>query len=768
MSVSEPGKIITPWAESGLKNTIPPAANPATGRAGFDQGFSAINMTAKEAGGIPPFGQDFNGIFYEVTNILRYMQAGGQPTFDSALATAIGGYPKGAMVLGNDGTSVYKNIVDSNSSNPNSGGSGWAREDLMLREALRRSYAEAGYTLVSGSFEQGGTLTRSSDVLLFESDGKGYSWGGTLPKVVPQGSTPTTSGGIGAGAWVDRTDQTLRQEITAFSGKLTPSPAWSDVPAHSDDDLGTPLNAQALALAERTEYLGFRQNSADVGTIAELIGTRILATKLALGFFTLTKVAGTGTASSVSFSGAQCFVFDSSGQKFELTCFKTFYAEQFGFSLQTDWFAAIYFCAKNGLVFEFSGGNTHKYTVKYTGSGIAIAASDMKQGFGINGDAGFTENVTTQNHIELDFTIQTAVLFQASGRLWIGNLCVTAKTQYYGVLAASPELGGSNFTDWGDITAIGLYQPFDIQRLVYFKLKSIRAAGCYLGPYISSKNAGSPPYIWNDIGANGWFNNLVEIGFMICTDIVSIPFKMVCAGAHIGFIDVSRCAVPAEFGATGHPNNGAYIIESLYDEINTSSPIFKIFDANTFVVHGWHTVEGNQSAHKPLLIAAYNCRNVDIASPVHNGFADVVVHADNSKVKISGDSRNGALFGYYTTANGGKVCYEPLKIDTIVENITLPTDGSWVDLVNNILEDKITLLVDAIVLENGTSFAVSQTVTINMGGAINGNVIGLSQIKIRTEVDGTGGYKVTARNTSSTLSASIRSANIRTTSMWVM
>ncbi|QDB73912.1 tail fiber protein [Aeromonas phage 2_D05] len=53
MSVTEPGKIITPWAQSGLKNPIPPAANPATGRAGFDQGFSAINMTAKEAGGIP-------------------------------------------------------------------------------------------------------------------------------------------------------------------------------------------------------------------------------------------------------------------------------------------------------------------------------------------------------------------------------------------------------------------------------------------------------------------------------------------------------------------------------------------------------------------------------------------------------------------------------------------------------------------------------------------------------------------------------------------
>lgn len=126
MSVSEPGKIITPWAESGLKNTIPPAANPATGRAGFDQGFSAINMTAKEAGGIPPFGQDFNGIFYEVTNILRYMQAGGQPTFDAALATAIGGYPKGSVLLGSDGVTLWQSSVNSNLTDPNLDPSNWS------------------------------------------------------------------------------------------------------------------------------------------------------------------------------------------------------------------------------------------------------------------------------------------------------------------------------------------------------------------------------------------------------------------------------------------------------------------------------------------------------------------------------------------------------------------------------------------------------------------------------------------------------------------
>lgn len=147
MSVSEPGKIITPWAESGLKNPIPPAANPATGRAGFDQGFSAINMTAKEAGGIPPFGQDFNGIFYEVTNILRYMQAGGQPTFDAALATAIGGYPKGAVVLGGDGVTLWQSQIESNSTDPDLDPSNWGTFDIGLKAQLA---APGGAGLVGG------------------------------------------------------------------------------------------------------------------------------------------------------------------------------------------------------------------------------------------------------------------------------------------------------------------------------------------------------------------------------------------------------------------------------------------------------------------------------------------------------------------------------------------------------------------------------------------------------------------------------------------
>lgn len=85
----------------------------------------------------------------------------------------------------------------------------------QAREALRRSYAEAGYTLVDGSFEAGGTLVNANDVLLYEVEGKAYSWGGTLPKVVTAGSSPTP---IATGAWVLVGDASLRGDLALPSG----------------------------------------------------------------------------------------------------------------------------------------------------------------------------------------------------------------------------------------------------------------------------------------------------------------------------------------------------------------------------------------------------------------------------------------------------------------------------------------------------------------------------------------------------------------------
>lgn len=83
----------------------------------------------------------------------------------------------------------------------------------------KRLAAEAGLNMV-GSFLLGGTVTTTNDVVFYETDGKYYGWGGTLPKTVPAGATPATSGGVGAGAWVDRTDLTLRGELAGSEGAL--------------------------------------------------------------------------------------------------------------------------------------------------------------------------------------------------------------------------------------------------------------------------------------------------------------------------------------------------------------------------------------------------------------------------------------------------------------------------------------------------------------------------------------------------------------------
>lgn len=88
----------------------------------------------------------------------------------------------------------------------------------QIREALRRSYAEAGYNLVTGSFEAGGTLTSPTDVLLQEKTGKVYSWTGSYPLggyVVAPGADPTAVAG-----YVPRTDVVLRGDLASDNGVL--------------------------------------------------------------------------------------------------------------------------------------------------------------------------------------------------------------------------------------------------------------------------------------------------------------------------------------------------------------------------------------------------------------------------------------------------------------------------------------------------------------------------------------------------------------------
>ena len=85
-------------------------------------------------------------------------------------------------------------------------------------EGLRRSYSEAGYNLVSGSFATGGTLISQSDVLLNEKDGKAYSWTGTYPDggyVVAPGMDPNLSS-----SFVSKDHETFRSEFLSDTGAI--------------------------------------------------------------------------------------------------------------------------------------------------------------------------------------------------------------------------------------------------------------------------------------------------------------------------------------------------------------------------------------------------------------------------------------------------------------------------------------------------------------------------------------------------------------------
>lgn len=100
----------------------------------------------------------------------------------------------------------------------NSAGNAKDSEDEARRIAT--SIKEAGLIgyITRRSFEKGFTVSTWNEVLLWEEDGDYYRWDGTLPKNVPAGSTPESSGGISLGAWVSVGDAALRTSLKSPGG----------------------------------------------------------------------------------------------------------------------------------------------------------------------------------------------------------------------------------------------------------------------------------------------------------------------------------------------------------------------------------------------------------------------------------------------------------------------------------------------------------------------------------------------------------------------
>ncbi|WP_454813756.1 phage tail protein [Labrys neptuniae] len=118
-----PAKFLIPWGASaggGFINPIPTASQIAInpGRASLTDGFPPLNFQPVGAGGVPPFGQDMNGILNQITMWNRWQAAGAPIRFDADFCASIGGYPMGAMLSGSTSGTVWLNTVDDNLTNP--------------------------------------------------------------------------------------------------------------------------------------------------------------------------------------------------------------------------------------------------------------------------------------------------------------------------------------------------------------------------------------------------------------------------------------------------------------------------------------------------------------------------------------------------------------------------------------------------------------------------------------------------------------------------
>jgi len=144
----------------GAMNTIPVAS--ASPLFSLADGIPIVNMKPLTSGGIPPQGADFNGILNWLSQFTAYSSAGGVIGYNSAYATAIGGYPVNAVLqLTNGGLVICTSAGNTN--NPNTNMAGWAAYDGPTVAAAQAAQlaSTTGASLVGTAAPYTGSVART-------------------------------------------------------------------------------------------------------------------------------------------------------------------------------------------------------------------------------------------------------------------------------------------------------------------------------------------------------------------------------------------------------------------------------------------------------------------------------------------------------------------------------------------------------------------------------------------------------------------------------
>lgn len=130
----QPDLILIPFGKNatpGTIDTIPKTRGPGDDpqQATWDEGFPQVTMTPLAAGGIPPKGQDFNGVLNAISEHTVFTEHGGQFKWSSDYVAESGGYSIGDVVQADDGLNSYVSLVNTNTVNfnttPASIGTAW-------------------------------------------------------------------------------------------------------------------------------------------------------------------------------------------------------------------------------------------------------------------------------------------------------------------------------------------------------------------------------------------------------------------------------------------------------------------------------------------------------------------------------------------------------------------------------------------------------------------------------------------------------------------
>ena len=127
-----PTKIPTSWGTLAPPGDItcpipiPSQIPTSNGRASWTDGFPPLTFNPVAAGGVPPFGQDFNGVLCQLSQWTRWFNAGAQVQYDGTFSSAVSGYPNGAILQqAANSTCVWISTTDNNTSDPDTGGANW-------------------------------------------------------------------------------------------------------------------------------------------------------------------------------------------------------------------------------------------------------------------------------------------------------------------------------------------------------------------------------------------------------------------------------------------------------------------------------------------------------------------------------------------------------------------------------------------------------------------------------------------------------------------